>query len=74
MPLLFESRRMNTVPMKIDEELKAHAVGVVTEHRGEIQNLTAASFAMAKQRGVSRESVQQSPPLSRALSYPRTSV
>lgn len=47
------------MPKKIDEELKARAVRLVTEHRGEYQNLTAASFAVAKQLGVSRESVRR---------------
>jgi hypothetical protein len=35
MPLLFESRRMSTMPRKIDDELKARAVRLVTDHLSE---------------------------------------
>jgi transposase len=43
MPLLFESRRMSSMPKKIDPELKARAERLVPEHRGEYPTLTAAS-------------------------------
>jgi hypothetical protein len=43
MPLLFESRRMSCMPKRIDPELKARAVRLVSEHRGEYPTLTAAS-------------------------------
>jgi len=32
MPLLFESRRMSTMPKSIDEELKARSVRLVIDH------------------------------------------
>ena len=47
------------MPKKIDPELKARAVRLVNDHLGEYQNVTAASFAVAKQLGVSRESVRR---------------
>src|SRR5665648_124054 len=59
MPLLFESRRMSTMPKKIDPELKARAVRLVSEHIGEYPSLTAASAAVARQLGVGKESVRR---------------
>jgi transposase len=59
MPLLFESRRMSTMPKKIDEELRARAVRLVNDHLGEYQNMTAACAAVAKQVGVGKESVRR---------------
>lgn len=47
------------MPKKIDAELKARAVRLVMEHRGEYPNLTAASLAVAKQLGVGKESVRR---------------
>lgn len=47
------------MPKKIDPELRARAVRLVNEHLGEYQNVTAASVAVAKQLGVSRESVRR---------------
>lgn len=47
------------MPKKIDPELRARAVRLVAEHQGEYQNVTAASVAVAKQLGVSRESVRR---------------
>ncbi|SDD81529.1 Transposase [Sanguibacter gelidistatuariae] len=47
------------MPKKIDSELKARAVRLVNDHLGEYQNVTAASVAVAKQLGVSRESVRR---------------
>lgn len=47
------------MPKKIDPELRARAVRLATEHAGEYPSLTAASFAVAKQLGVSRESVRR---------------
>src|SRR3954470_3334917 len=59
MPLLFESRRMCTMPRKIDEELKARAVRLVSDHQGEYSSLTAAAAVVAKQLGVGKESVRR---------------
>jgi transposase len=59
MPLLFESRRMSSMPKMIDPEPKARAVRLVSEHRGEYPTLTAASQAVAKQVGVGKESVRR---------------
>src|SRR3954453_10936206 len=59
MPLLFESRRMSTMPKKIDDELKARAVRLVQDHRGESSSLTAAAGVVAKQLGVGKESVRR---------------
>jgi transposase len=59
MPLLFESRRMSTMPMKIDEELKARAVRLVNDHQGEYSSLTAAAAVVARQLGVGKESVRR---------------
>ena len=47
------------MPKKIDPELKARAVRLVMEHRGEYPNLTAASQAVAKQVVVGKESVRR---------------
>src|SRR3954453_13516178 len=57
MPLLFESRRMSTMPKKIDEELKARAVRLVNDHQGEYSSLTAAAAVAAKQLGGGKASV-----------------
>ena len=47
------------MPKKIDPELKARAVRLVSEHRGEYPTVTAASQAVAKQLGVGKESVRR---------------
>ncbi len=47
------------MPKKIDEELKARAVRLVSDHVGEYPSLTAASAAVAKQLGLGRESVRR---------------
>lgn len=47
------------MPKEIDPELKVRAVRLVREHAGQYQNVTAASVAVAKQLGVSRESVRR---------------
>ena len=47
------------MPKKIDPELKARAVRLVSEHRGEYPSLTAAAVAVAKQVGVGKESVRR---------------
>jgi transposase len=47
------------MPKKIDPQLKARAVRLVSEHRGEYPNLTAAAAAVAKQVGVGKESVRR---------------
>src|SRR3954463_3064997 len=59
MPLLFESRRMCTMPRKIDDELKARAVRLVNDHQGEYSSLTAAAAVVAKQLGIGKESVRR---------------
>jgi transposase len=50
---------MCTMPKKIDQELKARAVRLVSEHVGEYPSFTAASAAVAKQLGVGQESVRR---------------
>jgi transposase-like protein len=45
------------MPKKIDVELKARAVRLVSEHRGSVRNLTATAAAVAKQ--VVKESVRR---------------
>ena len=47
------------MPKKIDPELRARAVRLVREHRGEYPTLTAASLAVAKQLGVGKETVRR---------------
>src|SRR5690606_2086945 len=59
MPLLFESRRMSTMPKKIDPELRARAVRLVRDHQQEYASPTEAMAAVAKQLGVARESVRR---------------
>src|SRR5680860_637685 len=59
MPLSSESRRMSAMPKKIDPELKARALRLVSEHLSEYPSLTAASAAVAKQLGVGKESVRR---------------
>jgi hypothetical protein len=55
MPVLFESRRMSGMPKMIDPELKARPVRLVSEHRREYPNLTAAA-ARSPSRSVSGRS------------------
>jgi transposase len=50
---------MSTMPKKIDPELKARAVRLVTEHQQEYPSLTAAAEAVARQLGVGKESVRR---------------
>ncbi len=47
------------MPKRIDPELKARAVRLVTEHQQEYSSLTAASAAVARQLGVGTESVRR---------------
>jgi transposase len=47
------------MPKRIDPELRARAVRLVVEHRAEYPTGTAAVVAVAKQLGVSRESVRR---------------
>jgi len=47
------------MPKKIDPELKARAVRLVSDHIGEYPPLTAASVVVAKQLGVGKESVRR---------------
>jgi transposase len=50
---------MQIMPKKIDEQLKARAVRLVTEHQQEYPSLTAACEAVAWQVGVGQESVRR---------------
>jgi transposase len=50
---------MSSMPKKVDPELRARAVRLVVEHRAEYPTETAAVVAVAKQLGVSRESVRR---------------
>ena len=59
MPLLFESERMDRQPWKIDPQLRARCVRLVRDHQQEYPTLTAAVTAVARQEGVSRESVRR---------------
>ena len=59
MPLLFKSERMDSMPKKIDPQLRARCVRLVREHQQEYPTLTAATAAVARQEGVSRESVRR---------------
>lgn len=47
------------MPKKIDAELKARAVRLVLEHRGEYPTTTAAVLAVSKQVGVGKESLRR---------------
>src|SRR5690625_5848645 len=59
MPLLFESERIDGMPKKIDPQLRARCVRLVREHAQEYPTVTAAVSAVARQEGVSRESVRR---------------
>src|SRR4051812_45490659 len=50
---------MQDMPKRIDEQLKARAVRLVSEHQQEYSSLTAACEAVAKQVGVGQESVRR---------------
>ncbi|WP_420886881.1 hypothetical protein [Brachybacterium muris] len=47
------------MPKKIDPQLRARCVRLVREHLQEYPTLTAAVTAVARQEGVSRESVRR---------------
>ena len=47
------------MPKKINPEVRARAVRLVTEHRQEYPSDTAAAAAVAKQLGLGRESVRR---------------
>ena len=47
------------MPKKIDPELRARAVRLVTEHQQDYPSMTAAAEAVGKQLGVSTESVRR---------------
>ena len=47
------------MPKRIDPELRARAVRLVSEHREQYSTETAAVVAVARQLGVSRESVRR---------------
>ena len=59
MPLLFESERIDGMPKKIDPQLRARCVRLVRERQQAYPTLTAATAAVARQGGVSRESVRR---------------
>ncbi len=59
MPLLFESGRIDSIPKKIDPQLRARCVRLVPEHQQEYPTLTAAVTALARREGVSLESVRR---------------
>ena len=50
---------MDSMPKKIDPQLRARCVRLVREHQQEYTTLTAAVVAVARQEGVSRESVRR---------------
>jgi transposase-like protein len=50
---------MQYMPKRIDVELKARAVRLVSEHQQEYPSLTAACEAVARQVGVGQESVRR---------------
>jgi transposase len=47
------------MPKKIDPEVRSRAVRLVSDHLAEYSSLTAASAAVAKQVGVSNETVRR---------------
>ena len=47
------------MPKKIDPELKARAVRLVTEHQKEYTSMNAAAGAVAKQLGLGQETVRR---------------
>jgi len=47
------------MPKKVDPEVRARAVRLVSDHRSEYSSLTAAAEAVAKQLGVAKESVRR---------------
>ena len=47
------------MPKRIDDQLKARALRLVTEHQQEYPSLTAACEAVARQVGVGKESVRR---------------
>ena len=47
------------MPKKIDDQLKARAVRLVTDHQQEYPTLTAACEVVARQVGVGKESVRR---------------
>ncbi len=47
------------MPKMIDDELKARAVRLVTDHQGEYSSVTAAAAVVARQLGVGKESVRR---------------
>lgn len=50
---------MDKQPWKIDPQLRARCVRLVRDHAQEYPTLTAATAAVARQEGVSRESVRR---------------
>ena len=59
MPLLVKSERMDSMPKKIDPQLRARCVRLVREHQQEYPSQFAAVTAVARQEGVSKESVRR---------------
>ena len=50
---------MQFMPKKIDDQLKARALRLITEHQQEYPSLSAACEAVARQVGVGKESVRR---------------
>jgi transposase len=59
MPLLFESRRMSSMPKKIDPAVKERCVRQVLEHLTEYSSLTAAAEVVARREGLGKETVRR---------------
>jgi len=59
MPLLFESRRMSSMPKKIDPAVKARCVRQVLDHLAEYPSMTAAAEAVARREGLGKETVRR---------------
>ncbi|PCC48516.1 hypothetical protein CIK62_18070 [Brevibacterium aurantiacum] len=57
-PLLFESKKMDSTPRKINPQLRARCVRLMRDHAQEYPTLTAATAAVAHREGVSHESVR----------------
>ena len=47
------------MPKVIDKEIRARAVRLVAEHRGDYPSLTAAAAAVARQLGLGKETVRR---------------
>jgi transposase len=59
MPLLFESQEDVHMPSKIDPAVKARALRMIADHRGDYPSDTACAEAVASKVGVGRETVRR---------------